>query len=58
MIFSDHITKELNQKKPVERTMAVAIDLSKAFDTVNHELLITEISKLNLNGHVKRFLTS
>ena len=38
-------------------TFAVAIDLSHAFNTVNHEILITEISKLELNGHLKRFLS-
>ena len=46
--ISNHITNGLNQRKPVDRTVAVAIDLSKAFDTVNHEILITEVSKLDL----------
>ena len=38
-------------------TVAVAIDLSHAFNTVKHEILITEISKFELNGHIKRFLS-
>ena len=54
---SDHITDGLNRKKPVHRTVCVAIDLSRAFDTVNHELLIEEISKLELNSNIKRFLS-
>ena len=56
--FSDHVTKGLNQQKPVERTVAVAIDLSRAFDTVNHEILLKDILDLNLNGRIKRFLKS
>ena len=36
--------------------MAVAIDLSKAFDTSDHEILLTEISLVPINSHIKRFL--
>ena len=46
------ITTGLNKKKPVERTVIVAIDLSKAFDTVDHEILITDISILKMNRHL------
>ena len=56
--IANKVTKGLNQKKPVDRTVAVAIDLSKAFDTVSHEILITEILSLDLNDYVKRFLAS
>ena len=56
--ISHHVTTGLNIKPPVRRTVAVAIDLSKAFDTVSHEQLIEDILNLNLNGHIKRFLTS
>ena len=54
--ISEHITKGLNIKRPVDRTVLVALDLSRAFDTVNHDILLTDISKLNLNANIKRFL--
>jgi hypothetical protein len=43
-------------KKTVHRTVSVAIDLSLAFDTVDHQLLLQDINALPLNGHIKRFL--
>ena len=35
-----HIASGLNMKKPCNRTILVALDLSRAFDTVDHELLL------------------
>ena len=54
--LSEHVTTGLNKDRPIDRTVVVALDLSRAFDTVNHEILLTDISKLNLNGNIKRFL--
>ena len=54
--ITEHINKGLNQRQPVERTIAVAIDLSKAFDTVDHAQLLEDVSELDLNSHIKRFL--
>ena len=53
-----HIEKGLNKSRPVERTVSVAIDLTQAFDTVNHEILLKDIHELDLNHHLKRFLTA
>jgi len=54
--INEHIADGLNRKKPVHRTVSVAIDLSRAFDTVDHHLLLQDISELNLNDYIKRFL--
>ena len=54
--ISDHITTGLNKKKPVDRTVMVAVDLSRAFDTVDHEILLKDVAELPLNHHLKRFL--
>lgn len=56
--INQHILKGLNKEKPAHRTVLVAIDLSKAFDTVDHTLLLTDILQLELNDRIKRFLTA
>ena len=56
--ISNHITDGLNKNKPVDRTVLVPIDLSKAFDTVNNEILLNDILASPLNHHLKRFLSS
>ena len=51
-----HIKEGLNKQKPVNRTVLVAVDLSKAFDTVDHEILIDDITKLPLDPVLQRFI--
>ena len=46
------INNRLNNKKPVIRTVPVAIYLSKAFDTVNNEVLLHNINALDLNEYM------
>ena len=54
--ITSHIKKGLNREKPVHRTVLVAVDLSCAFDTVSHETLIKDVSKLQLDPYLKRFI--
>ena len=56
--ITDHVKFGLNRQKPVNRTVMVAVDLSRAFDTVNHETLIKDIADLPLNNNIKCFLVS
>ena len=55
---TDYITTGLNKPKPVDRTVLVAVDLSKAFDTVNLEILLKDISGLPLDSTITKFLFS
>jgi retron-type reverse transcriptase len=43
----DNITKAIDQK---EYTIAVFIDLSNAFDMVNHEILINKLKHYGIRG--------
>jgi hypothetical protein len=42
--LSNHIANGFNQKQPAHRTIIIALDLSKAFDSVDHRLLIDLIN--------------
>ena len=53
-----HIASNLNRKKPSHRTVLVALDLSRAFDTVDHELLLKDILHLELSDTLIKFLCS
>ena len=41
--ITNHIKTGLNKKKPADRTVLVATDLSEAFDTGDHEILKSDI---------------
>ena len=56
--ITNHISIGLNKKKPVDRTVLVALDLTAAFDTVSHEILLLDIQDLQLNSRYKKFLAS
>ena len=56
--LSQTIATGFNQRRPPHRTVALAVDFSKAFDTVPHHLLLSHISTSTLpNNHV-RWLSS
>ena len=47
-----------NQPRPPLHTVAVSIDLSKAFDTVNHNKLITSLQHSSLHNNTVRWLAA
>ena len=49
--FINHIIDNMNDKK----TIAVFIDFKKAFDTLNHQILIQKLGKLNLSVNVQNW---
>ena len=49
------ITRALNDKKNV---LSVNMDLSKAFDTINHEILCRKLGKYGLSGNVLNWFSS
>ncbi|KAF2350571.1 Reverse transcriptase domain [Trinorchestia longiramus] len=54
--LSHTIAFGFNQHRPPLRTTIMAIDFSKAFDTVPHPQLISQISSLPLNHHIVHWL--
>ena len=50
------IATGFNQKKPPHRTVCVAVDLTAAFDTVSHNVLISKISRSTLPEVTCRWL--
>jgi hypothetical protein len=56
--ITNMITEGFNQKEPPLRTVLVALDLSKTFDSVDTSLLLEQISHTDLNPNVVRWLTA
>lgn len=57
-VMQDKINTGLNQKIPHKRTIMVAVDLSKAFDTISIELLLQDIFNTNIPWIIKRWLNN
>ena len=53
--LTNFVSRELNEKKFV---IGVFLDLKKAFDVVNHEILLKKFKKIGLNGVVLEWFTS
>lgn len=53
--IATQISDGLNQSRPCERTVLVALDLSKAFDTVSHTTLFRDIADSSLPNNLKRW---
>ena len=53
--LTNFVSKELNEKKFV---IGVFLDLKKAFDVVNHSILLKKLNPLGLNGRVLDRFTS
>ena len=47
-----------NKDKPSSRTVMVALDISKAFDAVNHDLLLEKIAGTQLHSNIVRWLAT
>ena len=53
--ITDIIYKNLDKSKPI---IATYIDLAKAFDTVNHKLLLDKLEKYGIRGSVLELIRS
>ena len=53
--LNNQITTGFNLTKPPGRTVVVAVDLSKAFDTVCHTTLLEDLNKSTLPGSLVRW---
>ena len=51
------VASGFNDRKPPKRTVAATIDLSCAFDTVNHNILLTKIMESGLDCNLVRWLS-
>lgn len=47
--FTDYINGKLNTNKLI---LALFIDLKKAFDTINHQILITRLDNIGIRGNI------
>lgn len=52
------ITTGFNQKQPPQRTIAIALDMSKAFDTVNLHTLIRKILNTNIPNTIIKYIAN
>ena len=54
--LAHQIASGINQNRPPHRTVATAVDFSKAFDTVNHTALLSDICESTMEPNTIRWL--
>ena len=54
--LTSDVATSFNQRKPPHRTICVAVDLMAAFDTVNHNVLLSKIARSTLPEATCRWL--
>ncbi|KAI5755231.1 hypothetical protein M8J77_015233 [Diaphorina citri] len=57
-MLQNQISNGLNQERPCERSIMVALDLSKAFDSISIEILLEDLLNTDIPWTVKRWLFS
>lgn len=57
-LLQHHIQDGFNVKRPHARTVLVALDMSRAFDTVNLGILLDKLLQSSLPDHIKRWLSN
>ena len=56
--LNNTVTKGFNQMTPPARTITVALDMSKAFDTINIHTLIRKLLQTNIPGTIIKFIAN
>ena len=56
--FNQNISRGFCKKKPPERTVLLQLDLSKAFDMVNHDKLLKGLEHSSLPAEIKRWFNT
>ena len=56
--LTSDVATGFNQRKPPHRPVCVAVDLTAAFDTVNHNALLSKIARSTLPGATCRWLSN
>ena len=57
-ILNNIVAKGFNQMDPPARTITVALDMSKAFDTLNIHTLIRKLLQTNIPGTIIKFIAN